>query len=210
MRVLTPKEDMDDFEIVVYEVPDQGNGIAWGGETTYETKDEPTTYQAKFSCEPLVAYCPHCTKTKTWDKKWREYRPRKMQADDFKQKWMTIADEVSPTGQTNQCRSCGLRMSEYDPEEENLIPESEPEEEIEMEWVNEGYLHDGAWWIPKDIFFDLMKRGFGKKIQYAFVIEGQARLMPIDKLITMAKSRGFVERSSSEDMGIPIPLFQTL
>ena len=79
-----------------------------------------------------------------------------------------------------------------------------------MEWVNEGYLHDGAWWIPKDIFFDLMKRGFGKKIQYAFVIEGQARLMPIDKLITMAKSRGFVERSSSEDMGIPIPLFQTL
>ena len=103
--------------------------------------------------------------------------------DDFKQKWITISDDTSPTGQTNQCGICGLRMSEYDPEDRNLIPELEPEEEIEMEWVNEGYLHDGAWWISKDIFFDLMKRGFGKKIQYSFVIEGQARLMPIDKLV---------------------------
>jgi len=201
---------MDDFEIVVYDVPPQDTGLSWSGEKTYDTKVEPTTYQAKFSCEPLVAYCPHCTQTKTWDKKWREYRPRKMNAEDFKQKWITISDDTSPTGQTNQCGICGLRMSEYDPEDENLIPELEPEEEIEMEWVNEGYLHDGAWWISKDIFFDLMKRGFGKKIQYSFVIEGQARLMPIDKLVTMAKKREFVERSGSEDMGIPITLFQTL
>ena len=201
---------MDDFEIVVYEVPLQETGLSWSGEKTYETKVEPTVYQAKFSCEPLVAYCPHCTQTKTWDKKWREYRPRKMNAEDFKQKWITISDDTSLTGQTNQCATCGLRMSEYDPEDENLIPASEPEEEIDMEWVNEGYLHDGAWWISKDIFFDLMKRGFGKKIQYSFVIEGQARLMPIDKLVAMAKKREFVERSGSEDMGIPITLFQTL
>ena len=79
-----------------------------------------------------------------------------------------------------------------------------------MEWVNEGYLHDGAWWIAKDTFFDLMKRGFGKKINYAFVIEGQARLMPIDKLVAMAKQREFKERDGSDDMGIPTPLFQTL
>ena len=201
---------MDDFEIVVYDVPVQGNNVAWSGEQTYSVKDEPTTYKAKFSCEPLVAYCPHCTQTKIWDKKWREYRPRKMNADDYKQEWLTIDCEVSPTGSTNQCRSCGLRLSEWDPEEDNLIPEPEPEEEIEMEWVNEGYLHDGAWWIAKDTFFDLMKRGFGKSIQYAFVIEGQARLMPIDKLVAMAKSREFVERDGSDDMGIPTPLFQTL
>ena len=201
---------MDDFEIVVWDAPPMESGLAWSGEATYPTKEEETTYKAKFSHEPLIAYCPHCTQTKTWDKKWREYRPRKMNPDDYKQSWITIPDETSPTGQTNQCRGCGLRMSEWDPEQDNLIPEPEPEDDIEMEWVNEGYLHDGAWWIAKDTFFDLMKRGFGKKINYAFVIEGQARLMPIEKMVAMAKQREFRERDGSDDMGIPTPLFQTL
>lgn len=195
-----------DFDIIVFDVPEDR---AWSGEEPYDVKSEALTYEARFRCEPLMAYCYQCTKTMDYDSKWREHRPRKMTAGDYKQSWKTIADDTSETGFTNQCLHCGFRMSEYDGHE-GLIPEPEEVETTEMEWVNEGYLHDGAWWIAKTSFFDLMKRGFGKEINYAFVIEGQARIMPIHKLVEMAKTRGFREREGTDDLGIPTPLFQTM
>lgn len=195
-----------DFKIEVFDVPE---GQAWSGEEPYEMSPETLTYEAKFRCEAIMAYCYQCTKTMNYDKKWREYRPRKMSSGDYKQSWKTVVDETSETGFTNQCLHCGFRMSQYDGPD-TLIPEPEEIEEVEIEWINEGYLHDGSWWIAKTSFFDLMKRGFGKEIMYAFVIEGQARTMPIQKLVEMAKSRGFKERDGVDDIGIPTPLFQTM
>ena len=52
---------MDDFEIVVWDAPSMESELAWSGESTYATKHEETTYRAKFSTEPLIAYCPHCS-----------------------------------------------------------------------------------------------------------------------------------------------------
>lgn len=196
------------MDVKVFDVP---NGKAWSGEQPYESSKEKTTYQARFRCEPLMAYCYQCTKIKEWDKKWREYRPRKMTPGDYKQEWKTVPDETSETGFTNQCLHCGFRMSEYEGPEALLTP-PEPEENdtSNIEWVNEGYLHDGSWWIKMETFFDLMKRGHGNDINFAFVIEGQARLMPRKKLEQMAIKKEFKERENCGDIGIPTPLFQTM
>ena len=48
------------------------------------------------------------------------------------------------------------------------------------------------------------------EINFAFVIEGQTRLLPYDKLREVVKTKTILNREGSNDLGFPIHIFRTL
>lgn len=198
---------MDDFEITATVVPP---GVAITGETFYEIAEEDKVTQIRKRWEPIYAFCPSCTKTTEYDNRWKENRQRKMSPDDYQQRFKPKECEESPSGFTNQCLNCGFEMKDCQVEE--IITEVDRGEDAEIEWMNTGYLYEGGWWISMDKIKSMLKMGYDNtvEIHFAFVIEGQTRLLPYDKLRQVIKSKTILNREGSDDLGFPIHIFRTL
>jgi hypothetical protein len=85
-------------------------------------------------------------------------------------------------------------------------------EDAEIEWMNTGYLFEGGWWLSMSTIKDMLKMGYDSavEIHFAFVIEGQTRLLPYDKLREVIKTKTILNREGSSDLGFPIHIFRTL
>ncbi len=198
---------MDDFEIIATLVPP---GSAITGDTLYEGRTEDKVTQIRKRWEPIYAYCPSCTKTTEYDKRWKESRPRKMGADEYQQRFKPKECAESPSGFTNQCLNCGFEMK--DCEVETIETTEDRGEDAEIEWMNTGYLFEGGWWLSMSTIKDMLKMGYDSavEIHFAFVIEGQTRLLPYDKLREVIKTKTILNREGSSDLGFPIHIFRTL
>lgn len=198
---------MDDFVIVSTMVPP---GIAITGEELYEVVKENKVVLIRKRWEPIYAYCPSCTKTTDYDKRWKENRQRRMEEGDYEQKFKPKECKESPSGYTNQCLNCGFEMKDCKVEE--VEKESDRGEDAEIEWMNTGYMYEGGWWLTMAKIKDMLKIGYDSRIEihFAFVIEGQTRLLPYDKLREVIKSKTILNRDGSSDLGFPIHMFRTL
>ena len=114
------------------------------------------------------------------------------------------------------CYSC-TDTTEYDARWKESRPKKMKEDEFNQvfkrkEWMNTGYLYEGGWWFTMDKIKDMLKMGYGSatEIHFAFVIEGQTRLLPYDKLREVIKSKMILNRDGSSDLGFPIHMFRTL
>lgn len=198
---------MDDFSIVYTPVPP---GSAITGEKLYDAAGENTVVQIRNRWEPIYAYCYSCTNTTEYDARWKESRPKKMKEDEFNQVFKRKECDESPSGYTNQCVNCGFEMKDYEPDA--VKTEEDKGEDADIEWMNTGYLYEGGWWFTMDKIKDMLKMGYGSatEIHFAFVIEGQTRLLPYDKLREVIKSKMILNRDGSSDLGFPIHMFRTL
>ena len=111
---------------------------------------------------------------------------------------------------TNQCLNCGFEMK--DTTEQEREQEEDRGEDAEIEWMNTGYMYEGGWWLSMDKIKEMLKTGNSSpvEINFAFVIEGQTRLLPYDKLREVIKSKTILNREGSNDLGFPIHIFRTL
>ena len=198
---------MDDFEIIATLVPP---GVAITGDTLYEVVEESKVTQIRKRWEPIYAYCPSCTKNTTYDKRWKEHRPKKMTPEEYQQRFKAKECEESPSGYTNQCLNCGFEMN--DCEEATIETTEDRGEDAEIEWMNTGYLYEGGWWLTMDKIKEMLKMGYDSviEIHFAFVIEGQTRLLPYDKLKEIIKTKTILNRDGSSDLGFTIHIFRTL
>lgn len=198
---------MADFEIKVTTVP-QDQAIS--GESYYDVEIEERVVQIRKRWKPIYAYCPSCTKTTEYDKQWKEHRDKRMSVEDYHQEFRRIVCKESPSGWTNQCLNCGFHMNDVETQE---VPvEEDRGEDSEIEWKNYGYLYEGSWWITLENLKEMLRQGYDSTIDltFAFVIEGQTRLLPYDKIKSMVKAKEMEQRDGSVDMGIPVHLFRTL
>ena len=198
---------MDDFEIEVHSVP---VGKAMTGFEVYEPGIVVKVTEIRKRWQPIYAYCPECTQTTEYDSRWKENRQRKMARDDYRQNFKQKECADSPTGWTNQCLNCGFEMK--DTTEQEREQEEDRGEDAEIEWMNTGYMYEGGWWLSMDKIKEMLKTGNSSpvEINFAFVIEGQTRLLPYDKLREVIKSKTILNREGSNDLGFPIHIFRTL
>ena len=198
------------FEIEVYSVPDDQ---AWSGDKPYQPKPEDKVTEIRKRWQPIYAFCPECTITTYYDKRWKEHKPKRMSSGDYTQDFKMVPNEDSPSGFTNQCRQCGFQMKDREIEEVNH-EEQRGGEDAEIEWRNHGYLHEGIWWITLDDLKTMLKMGFNSPVEmhFAFVVEGATRIVTYDKLMALVKKSDgqFESREGSEDMGIAMHHFRTL
>ena len=104
-------------------------------------------------------------------------------------------------------------MSELkDTETEQVTKEEDRGEDAEIEWMNTGYMYEGGWWLGIDKIKEMLKTGNSSvvEINFAFVIEGQTRLLPYGKLREVVKTKTILNREGSNDLGFPIHIFRTL
>ena len=57
-------------------------------------------------------------------------------------------------------------------------------------------MYEGGWWLSMDKIKEMLKTGNSSpvEINFAFVIEGQTRLLPYDKLREVIKSKTILNR----------------
>ena len=205
--MIAARNTMDDFVIEVHQVPE---GKALTGFEVYEPGVESRVVQIRKRWEPTYAYCPECTNTTEYDSRWKEHRQRRMGAEDYRQRFKQKECADSPTGWTNQCLNCGFELKDTSVEEAEK--EEDRGEDAEIEWMNTGYMYEGGWWLTIDKIKEMLKIGNGSIVEmnFAFVIEGQTRMLPYSKLREVVKTKTILNREGSNDTGFPIHIFRTL